>query len=260
LHAAWLVKARRVDGPLTGGHEHAGQVVRVGDTIRRPRGAGAEVVEALLVHLAAVGFDAAPRFLGVDGEGRQVLTFVPGEVHRQPPWQLDDEVNAVRLGELAGLLHRVHAATASFAPPGDAAPRRPLPLPGMTWTHGDPGYPNVVYRGTRPTALIDWEFAAPADALCDPAALLALSVRGPRPDAPDHERRESATRAAFEAIADGYGMDGSQRRRLPAAAAVVLDDTVTHWRASGSGGADADRLAWRAAWFRRRGAVLSRWA
>jgi hypothetical protein len=246
------VKAPVVDGPLAGGHEHAG------DTVRRPRGVGAEVVEALLVHLEAVGFDAAPRFVGVDDEGREVLTFVPGEVHRRPPWQLDDAANAARLGDLAALLRRLHAATATFTPPAGARPRRPLPLRGGTWTHGDPGYPNVVYEHGALRALVDWEFAAPGDPLCDPAALLALSVRGPRPDADDHARREAATRTALDAIADGCGMDDATRRRLPYAASVVLDDTVAHWRAIGDGGADAERLAWRADWFRRRGDTLIR--
>jgi hypothetical protein len=239
-----------MDGALSGGRSNAGLVVRVGETIRRPRVPGSDVVEALLVHLAEVGFDAAPRFLGVDDEGRQVLSYVPGQVHRQPPWQLHDTVNSARLGELAAQLRRLHAATVGFAPPDGATPARPLPLRGTTWTHGDPGYPNVVYRGDVVTALIDWEFAAPGDPLCDPAALLGLSVRGPRPDAADHDRRTAATRLGLAAIADGYGMDECSRRRLPEAAAIVLEDTATHWRSSGGDNADADRLVWRATWFR----------
>jgi hypothetical protein len=128
-----------MDGPLSGGHSKAGRVVRIGDTIRRPRLPGAEVVEALLAHLAEVGFDAAPQFLGIDDHGRQTLSFVPGEVYRQPPWQLDDTINVARLGELAAVLRRLHDATATFQPPDGAKPTRSLPLAGATWTHGDPG-------------------------------------------------------------------------------------------------------------------------
>jgi hypothetical protein len=40
--------------------------VRVGDTVRRPAGANAERVELLLRHLEAAGFDAAPRFRGIE--------------------------------------------------------------------------------------------------------------------------------------------------------------------------------------------------
>ncbi len=231
------------------GSLNAGSVVRIGATVRRPRNPGSAVVEALLVHLDGVGFAAAPRFLGVDDQGRQILEYVGGQVYRQPPWQSDDAENAVRLGELAALLARLHEATASFRPPDGAEPQRPLPVPGATWTHGDPGYPNVVYRGADVAALIDWEFAAPGDPLCDPAALVALYVRGPRPDADDLPRREAATASAFAAVVRGYGMSSEQVARLPAAAALVLDDTAG-FLGSRAGPGIVPNLRWRATWFR----------
>jgi hypothetical protein len=51
------VRLRRVDDEelLDGGSTHVGQVVRIGDTVRRPRTAGAELVEAFLIHLERVG-------------------------------------------------------------------------------------------------------------------------------------------------------------------------------------------------------------
>ncbi len=66
------------DEPLPGGTLNEGQVERVGDTIRRPGGKGAEAVEALLVHLEEVGFTGAPRFLGLDDDGPQIPTYVSG--------------------------------------------------------------------------------------------------------------------------------------------------------------------------------------
>ena len=42
----------------------------------RVKGPEAPLVEALLVHLEGGGFAGAPRFLGVDGRGRQVLSWV----------------------------------------------------------------------------------------------------------------------------------------------------------------------------------------
>ena len=54
-------------------------VVRVGDTVRRPVGPWTDAVDALLTHLHDVGFDGAPRPLGRDDQGRQVLEYVPGE-------------------------------------------------------------------------------------------------------------------------------------------------------------------------------------
>jgi hypothetical protein len=63
--------------PLAGGNVSDG-VVRVGDTVRRPAGPWTPAVHALLAHLHEVGFHAAPRPLGLDERGREVLEFVPG--------------------------------------------------------------------------------------------------------------------------------------------------------------------------------------
>jgi len=55
--------------------------VRVGDTVRRQP--GREFVRELLGFLERSGWGGAPRFLGVDEQGREILTFVDGYV----PWQ-----------------------------------------------------------------------------------------------------------------------------------------------------------------------------
>ena len=64
--------------PLAGGMANEGQVVRVGDTVRRPQRSWSPATHALLRHLEAVGFEGAPRFLGIDEHGREVLSYVPG--------------------------------------------------------------------------------------------------------------------------------------------------------------------------------------
>jgi aminoglycoside phosphotransferase (APT) family kinase protein len=126
-----------------------------------------------------------------------------------------------------------------------------LPISPSVWTHGDPDYGNVVYAsGGGVRALIDWEFAAPGDALVDPAGLLALSIRGPRPDADDPDRRARAAQLALDAIADGYAMSQQQRRRLPQLAAIVIDDAVAYWVTASRDRTDLDAHRWRARWFR----------
>jgi hypothetical protein len=66
------------EAPLHGGRVTQG-VVRVGDTVRRPVVQGSELTQRLLVHLQHSGFEGAPRFLGIDEHGRQILTLLPGE-------------------------------------------------------------------------------------------------------------------------------------------------------------------------------------
>src|ERR671934_617664 len=104
---------------LSGGLTNAGLIGRVGDTVRRPWRPTSPSTWALLAHLERVGFDGAPRFLGVDDRGREILSFIPGEaaIEPYPEWALTDEA----LVSVAELLRRYHDAAQSF----DAA--------GWTW-------------------------------------------------------------------------------------------------------------------------------
>jgi hypothetical protein len=67
-----LVAEERLDGGNIGG------AVRAGDTVRRAAGPWTPAVHALLAHLAAKAFAGAPRPLGFDERGREVLTFLEG--------------------------------------------------------------------------------------------------------------------------------------------------------------------------------------
>jgi hypothetical protein len=54
---------------LSGGAMTDG-VVRVGDTVRRPQRHAGQLMRDVLVRLERAGFDAAPRWLGFDDQGR----------------------------------------------------------------------------------------------------------------------------------------------------------------------------------------------
>lgn len=62
---------------LDGGN--IGGAVRAGNTVRRAAGPWTPGLHALLAHLAARAFTGAPRPLGFDEQGREVLTFLEGE-------------------------------------------------------------------------------------------------------------------------------------------------------------------------------------
>jgi hypothetical protein len=118
---------------LTGGMDPSVGVVRVGDTVRRPAGRSAPAVRSLLLHLEQVGFDEAPRFLGTDEKGRDVLTFVDGDVPLPPypSWALTDAA----LQDVGRLIRRFHDATVTL----DQASGDPLvrPLGGPARRSGD---------------------------------------------------------------------------------------------------------------------------
>ena len=148
---------------LPGGYTNAGLVSRVGDTVRRPMRPSSAAVHALLHHLERVGFDGAPRVLGVDERGREVLSYIEGEAAIAPhqPWALTDEA----LISVAELLRRYHDAAASFDP-SDRRWHRPVPAAfrdGLM-CHNDPNLDNVVFTQGRAVALIDFDLAAPGSA------------------------------------------------------------------------------------------------
>ena len=105
-------------------------VVRIGDTVRRPIHRWTLAVHSLLRYLEAVGFSGVPRVLGFDELGREVLSFIPGEVARRPwPEVMLEEKG---LAEVARFLSRYHDAVRDFEPPEDAE----WYVPNMTWRPG----------------------------------------------------------------------------------------------------------------------------
>jgi aminoglycoside phosphotransferase (APT) family kinase protein len=127
---------------LDGGAQTDG-VVRVGDTVRRPLHQRSDYVHAVLAHLHAVGFDRAPRVLGIDARGREVLSYIDGEVVAIAPARLSD----ARLISAARLVREFHDATAGT----------PLARGGEVVCHGDLGSHNIVFDGERAVGLIDWD-------------------------------------------------------------------------------------------------------
>lgn len=206
---------------LTGGTANRGLVLRVGDTVRRPRQPAADGVHALLRHLEDVGFDGAPRYLGEDADGREVLTYIDGEVPTapHPAWALADDA----LVGVAALLRRYHEAASSFDPTSHAWPTRvPLPYGGALVTHNDPNLDNVVFRGGRAVAFIDFDLASPGSVLWDAAlaARLWVPLRDPA-DVPGDLADRAGERLRL--FADAYGLARGERRRM--AEAVLATHT-----------------------------------
>jgi len=156
------------DVPLPGGTANRGRVVRVGDTVVRPTAPCWPATHALLGHLAAVGFDGAPRVLGA-GPATETLTYIDGRA-AVPPLS-DDVLTDEALLSVADLLRRYHRAAASFDPAGYTWPR-PVPARCRTGlvSHNDVYPANVVFREGRAVALIDFDLAGPGSAVWDFAA------------------------------------------------------------------------------------------
>ena len=193
--------------PLSGGDVNV--VVRVGDTVRRPR--GPEAVRALLRWYDDVGFDGAPKFLGLDEQGREILSFIDGEPAFAPVPYGDGVAF-----DIGRLLRRAHDAQAGFEPPvADWDDHVPGPGGGEIIGHCDLFWTNVIFRDAAPAALIDWELAAPTTRVLD-VALAATYWGGLRVDwqllewgLPLDRRGER-----LRLLCDGYGLDATQRNGL----------------------------------------------
>jgi Ser/Thr protein kinase RdoA (MazF antagonist) len=148
-----------VEIPLTGGRITPG-VVRAGDTVRRPTNSNSSLVHALLRYLDAVGFDAAPRFLGLDEQGREILSYREGTVPDNIRPDYPDDV----LREAARLLRRYHDAVAGSDLAGGAE----------VVCHNDISPVNFVFEDGLPVSLIDFDAARPGPRLRDLAYGLFL--------------------------------------------------------------------------------------
>ena len=139
--------------PLGGGWSTGG-VVRVGDTVRRPPEHATQLMRDLLVHLEDVGFDAAPRWLGFDEKGRDVLTFLEGETFsdtRRLTW------SAGQLAAAGALLRRYH----------DAVAGTDLAAGSEVVCHGDFGPWNLIWIDGVPSFVIDFDNAHPGPRIED---------------------------------------------------------------------------------------------
>jgi hypothetical protein len=193
--------------PLTGGNVSAG-VVRVGDTVRRPAGPQTPAVYALLSYLHEVGFRGAPRPLGLDEKGREVLTFIPGTV----PWPDHPELlkPTERLARAARLIGEFHDAVSGFVPPPGARWQVAIPAEGACdiIAHHDLAPWNLV-TGRR-WAFIDWDGAGPGSRLWD----VAYAVHGFVPMSANPAWRRADAAARLRVFAGAYGLTQAQRVEL----------------------------------------------
>jgi aminoglycoside phosphotransferase (APT) family kinase protein len=197
-------------------------VVRVGDTVRRPLGPHSPLVHALLAHLESAGFAGAPRFLGIDGSGREVLSYIAGEVagRPRPPWIADEG----RLASVGRLVRAYDDAAVSFTPALGVLPD--AALAGVDGIPPAPGYPpelighaditpeNVVFRDGEAVALIDFDLAHPVTRAEE--MFNAMMWWAPLFDPCDVDPllREVDVPRRARILADAYGLSGTDRDRI----------------------------------------------
>ncbi|WP_184841632.1 phosphotransferase [Allocatelliglobosispora scoriae] len=199
--------------PLRGGN--VSTVVRVGDTVRRNVGPWTPAVHALLRHLELSGFTGSPRALGMDTQGREVLSYLSGECGEyplKPHWVTDEALVTV-----ATMLRMFHDAQAGFRQPMGSVWRSfgPPPPDAEVICHHDAAPHNVIWRPDGTLAMIDFDLASPGSRIYDVsyAAWTWVPLFSDRDSVtlgwhrPDRPRR-------LRLFADAYGLIPRDRHRL----------------------------------------------
>ncbi|MFM9448913.1 phosphotransferase [Streptomyces acidiscabies] len=219
-------------GELVGGMANAGAVFRRGALVERPAPRNAPALHAYLHALKKHGFDAAPTPVGLTGDGREQLTFIPGDV-ALPPFP-DRAMTRSALASVGSLLRRLHESSAAVPVDPHAEWPRDLADPegGTMLCHNDVCPENVVFRDGRAAALIDFDLAAPGRPLWDVAmaARYWVPLIDPASAAAYYPAGLDAP-ARLRVLADGYGLSPQARADLPGVveqATAVCRTFVTH--------------------------------
>ena len=134
--------------------------LRVGETVHPRTGAWTPAVHALLAFLEEQGFEGAPRLLGRDDDGQEILSFVAGDTYT------DAQLAAVpehAVLSTSVLLRRLHDVTEPFAHHSGIHWAHPAATdgPALVVCHNDVAPRNTVYRAGMAVAFIDWDLARP---------------------------------------------------------------------------------------------------
>jgi mutator protein MutT len=223
------VRDRLLDGErLPGGN--VGGAVRVGDTVRRPTGPWTGVVHDLMQHLGRSGLPGVPRVLGTDERGREIISFLPGQVRDPDDWTPGDQL----LTEAVQWLRRLHEAVADFRPTG-VLPWRGTPrelAEHEIVCHHDCGTYNWVVDADHFVGMIDWDVAGPGVPIDDVAFLAWTGV----PLIGDAPLGEVVRRLRL--VTDAYGDDAQPHEvvRHAVARMTAATDRIAAGQAAGDPG------------------------
>lgn len=213
------VGSEPADGePLAGGMVNVGAVFRRGAVVERPAPRTARALHAHLAALGEQGFDAAPTPVALTSDGRERLTYLPGDVALPPfpRWAMTEAA----LSSVGSLLRRLHEACARIPVDRSAEWPRALsdPAGGTVLCHNDVCPENVVFRDGRAAALIDFDLAAPGRPLWDVAMTARYWVPMLDPTSASASALYPAgldVMARLRVLADGYGLSSQERAELP---------------------------------------------
>ncbi|MEN6315342.1 MAG: aminoglycoside phosphotransferase family protein [Clostridiaceae bacterium] len=145
-------------------------VFKVGDTVRRTVKCD-PILHVYLQYLEKAGMPGVPRFLGLDEQGREILSYLPGKTQEKDklighPCMLSDDT----LADVARLMRKLHDLSVGFLPMalevGWGNPDYPQNEP-ETICHNDAASWNFVFVNDRIAGLFDFDTACPGTRMWD---------------------------------------------------------------------------------------------
>ena len=192
--------------PLGGGNMNS--VVRVGDSVRRRLGPWSPGIHALLRHLRESGFIAAPKVVGIDPKGREIMRYIEGEICSDAdPRLLWTDGTLVAAGRM---LRSFHDAQRGFDvrmnTQWNSIGRELQGIPEVI-CHNDFAPYNCICRGGELVAMIDFDLAAPGSRVWDLAwsAINWIPLFDPQ-DNPRQRRDPPESLRRLRLLADAYGL------------------------------------------------------
>ncbi|MFI7602515.1 phosphotransferase [Actinoplanes sp. NPDC049681] len=184
--------------------------VLIGDVVHKRASPWTPAVHAVLRHLEDAGFDGAPRALGIDDQGREMLTYLRGEtIGDREPWPEWASADSM-LAHVGRWLRRLHDLTADFTPPAHerwfiGGTMRP----GLVIGHQDAGPYNAVVDGDRLVGFYDWDTAGPSPREWDLAfsSIPWVPLASTRDGTPLRSHDLDERRRRLHLFLDAYGYD-----------------------------------------------------
>ena len=206
---------------LSGGNSNT--VSRIGNEVHRRAGVWTPAVHRLLGLLCASGIEEVPEPIGFDEQGREVLSFLPGEVgnYPLPGWLWSPEI----LSGAGRLLRRIHDASEPLVHEA-LIWGMPTHQPAEVICHNDAAPYNMTFVDGKVSGLFDFDTASPGPRIWD-LAYLAYRLVPFAGDAEDCGFTADERLRRLDRLIEAYGKPFG-RSELFSALAVRLEEIARY--------------------------------